>query len=347
MKDELTGLFREHFAGHEAPVDPGLWDAIQGQLGAGAPIAGEEGLKDLFQERFSGHEVLVEPGVWTGISSQLGHGVAATSTGGALTGTLGWAAAGVGILAIAGAAYFFSASSKGSLPEAIVRVEQPAAVAQAELIAPPISSKPDEKEVVAAEPKASTPLASPQPKVDSATSNIPSAAIRGPQPVTQPVPLPSAPEPTLTTPQGAVIVENIISELTTRVTEEVLAEAAQRTTLGSTATPAALEVDEPVSKTEQEAALPVLVLQNTFTPNGDGINDTYSVITDPEAFDRIMLRVYDVRNNRLVFSTNTNEPWTGDGCLDGYYLVAVEAVTPEGRLVTQGKVVWLNRNAVH
>ncbi len=156
---------------------------------------------------------------------------------------------------------------------------------------------------------------------------------------------PSTTPETPTEAEGAEIVENIITELTTRVTEEVLAEASQRSRLGIDSVVNTASSQDTQTPVEVEEALPKLFLQNVFTPNGDGVNDTYFPVIEADAFERIMMRVYDVRNDRLVFNTTTNEPWSGDGCLDGYYLVAVEAITPDGRLVTQGKVVWLNRNA--
>lgn len=343
MKDELSGLFRERFAGHEAPVDAGLWDAIQGQLGAGGSVTGEEGLKDLFQERFNGHEVPVDPGVWTSISSQIGHGVAATSVGSAGLGPLGWAATGIGVVAVAGMAYLFTSAESTQTLVVEPHVERTAAAPEEE---PATAASPfvaEQSEPAAAVPGSTVRYEAPIAAPETAPKPISPSAIPEPQPTAPPV----GSEPARSDAQGAVIVENIISELTTRVTQEVLAEAAQRNTLGTTTegtqeAPPQAEVAE-----EEQDALPELFLHNAFTPNGDGVNDTYSAVIDPQSFERVMMRVYDVRNNRLVFSTNTNEPWTGDGCLDGYYLVAVEAVTPEGRLLTQGKVVWLNRNTVH
>ncbi|MFN6115543.1 MAG: hypothetical protein ACK46C_06645, partial [Flavobacteriales bacterium] len=70
MKDNLQHLFRDRFQGHEAAVDPGAWQAIQGQLAAAAPAA--DGLNDLFRARFAEHEMEVDPSVWQGVSPQLG-----------------------------------------------------------------------------------------------------------------------------------------------------------------------------------------------------------------------------------------------------------------------------------
>ncbi|MBK7295380.1 MAG: hypothetical protein IPI91_01375 [Flavobacteriales bacterium] len=48
MSLEMNDLFRERFQGHESPVDPGAWDAIQSKLAMGAPAA--DPVIKLFQE---------------------------------------------------------------------------------------------------------------------------------------------------------------------------------------------------------------------------------------------------------------------------------------------------------
>lgn len=339
MKDELSRLIKERFDGHETDVDPGLWDAIQGQIGSEQLASSEEGLKDLFQDRFNGHEVPVDPAAWANISQQLGHGAAA---GGAGVGTLAWVAAAVGVVVIAGASFFYLDRNEVVQEISVPAIELPAATTSA----PAANAEPEIIEQV--NPAAPVAQLSAEAIVSvQARAEIPAVAVpdpaeaQGPSPVTVAEVLSPDVEP-----QGVRIVENIIAELTTRVTQDVLAEAAERNTMDESSTapitdPSVAEV-EPLPVRE----LPKLFLPNTFTPNGDGVNDTYTVL-DASAFERIMLRVYDVRNDRLVFSTNMNEPWTGEGCMDGYYLVAVEAMTTTGELVTQGKVVWLTRNTMH
>lgn len=355
MKDELNELFRERFAGHETPVDPALWDTIQAQLGP-LPTPGEAGLKDLLQKRFSGHEVPVDPSAWANISSQLGHGAAAGAAAGAGLGPLGWAAASIGVLAIAGITYLFWNQTTVAKTPRTVAVERPAPEPAVTTAAPFVANEAAPVPIIT-EPASGPHTEVPLPVMDQVpqaatpkragsmsdphSPDEPAQVIAGDRTIVGDQPVVGDQEP-----QGARLVEHIITELTTRVTEEVLAEAAQRSTLGESITTVDQDqlVVEPTLALQTE--LPKLYLPNTFTPNGDGVNDTYTVL-DADAFERIMLRVYDVRNDRLVFNTNTNEPWNGDGCMDGYYLVAVEAMTTTGQLVTQGKVVWLTRNAMH
>jgi hypothetical protein len=347
MKDELISILRDRFAGHEAPVDPGAWQAIQAKLSAGA--AGGEDLQDLFQERFSGHESPVDPSAWANISSQLGHGVAVTS-GSGFMGGLGWAAAGIGVLAVAGVVYLFTANP--AVPEALVEVpvvvnatEEPieqVEVAVAIPVVPPSSSE----QIAGEDPGApsvrlSRPIQASQPELNDRST--------GPEPSVPASPADLLPEPGSSTiaakPEGPAIVEGIIAQLTEEVKADVQGRKPEQQHPTDT-TPAdewlTTEIT-PVPPTVDE--LPKLYLQNTFTPNGDGVNDTYVVAQ--EGFSRMMIRVYSVQNNQLVFSTDSNEPWTGANCIEGYYLVAVEAVAEDGRLVTQGKVVWLNRTPIH
>lgn len=334
MKDDLAQLLKDRFVGHESPVDPGLWNAIQSQLGSEQLASSEEGMKELLQDKFNGHEVPVDPTVWSNISQQLGHGAAA---GGVGSGLFAWVAAAIGVVVIAGGTLFYlntKDAPRADLPATEIPAPAP------DPVAPTVAVKPSAQPLTIV----------PKEQVEERPTARPSAPAKVAERAVRPV----APEqaqrehaPEITSePAGARIVEDILAELTTRVTEEVMAEAAERS--ADTNTPPT-QVSEPeVTELDhaQERELPKLFLPNTFTPNDDGVNDTYTVL-DADQFQRVMMRVYDVRSDRLVFSTNTNEPWTGDGCMDGYYLVAVEAVTSEGELVTKGKVVWLNRNTMH
>src|SRR5690606_2551887 len=78
----------------------GVWNAIQAQVAT--PPA--DPIEDLFRDRFQGHEAPVDPSLWNAINAQIGQGAMAGSaaTGGSI---FGWAAAGVGALVIAGGLY--------------------------------------------------------------------------------------------------------------------------------------------------------------------------------------------------------------------------------------------------
>ena len=356
-KDSISELFRQRFQGHELPVDPAVWQAVQGRL----PEAGNEALQELFRERFSGHEVPVDPGVWQAIGSQLGHPAAAGTAAGGSSGLIGWAAAGLATVLVGGALYL--GLKDDATPVASTDTTTPVA----EQVMPPTPPTPATEEATST---AGVPARATEPPTAAPVASVPSGAAT--PPVVSPVPeaanattaatapsTPGAQEPartatepmeTLATVQPAPqpridLVEHIIEDMTARSAEQVRSTTAAAPDEERQA-PVEMEAEEEVWPEEVAPALPVLFLPNTFTPNGDGVNDTYEVLNAGE-FGRIMTRVFDVKNNQLVFSTNTNEPWTGANCTDGYYLVAVEAVTLDGRLVTEGKVVWLNRFTQH
>lgn len=337
MRDSLEFLFRQRFKSHESAVESGTWEAIQGKLTSAATTPDQRTMKDLFRERFQEHEVQVDPALWDTISSQLGHATA-VGTVGSGSAILGWAAAGIGAIALIGGVYLMS-TDDAAPPIVETRTEQPMApgVQQqeapiAELVVEPIAER-------------SVPDMIDEQKSMGTTAAIDPGAIVE-RPVAKSVTpresdtietiVPNIIEPTA----GEVFVQKIITDLTEQVKEEVLASPER-----SVSTNPSVAADQTSSTgpaadrdTRQE---PKLFLQNTFTPNGDGVNDTYTV--SMEGFERMIIKVFSVKNNQLVFSTNTSEPWTGDNCEDGYYLLAVEAMTAEGRLVSKGQVVWLNR----
>ncbi|MEO8591263.1 MAG: gliding motility-associated C-terminal domain-containing protein [Flavobacteriales bacterium] len=343
MKDSLNSLFRARFQGHEAPVDPGTWQAIQGQLVASAPAAATEPAPGTLQGKFEGHEVHVDPAVWQNISAQLGHGVGAGTSGGGFFGGLGWAAAGVaGLLIVGGLIYSLSPNE----PPALVLRAPVATTIESNNAPASVTALPTTPTAggtaasLNVEPKRDINSAATTTRTNGARTNASPAAE---QAVTVHPPSAVQAEPEVPTP-GAELVNEIIAEMTAKVEEEVRSSAPPPPPSGMNG--AQEQAAETVTTSEQVTApLPQLFLPNTFTPNGDGTNDTYEVRID--GFKHLMVRVYSLKNNQLVFSGNGSESWTGANCEDGMYMVAVEAETPDGRMVTEGKVVWLNRNSMN
>lgn len=344
MKDELSELFHERFQGHESPVDPGAWEVIQARLEVSAPAPGEDAVEKLFREHFQGHESPVDPATWAHISSQLGQGAAVAGTAGTALAPLGWAAAGLGLLALVGVAYLYSGrpSTPGELAHGTPvtsSTEMPAGDGGAETL--PVLQTPTDAEQAPALVQEGGHV-----PIDAASlprEEKPAAMPGGPTP-DEAIPAEGrdAPLEPLSAIEGPVLVERIIERVIEQArVEEPLDVSMQDAPESSDEHDASSPAETPAT-----AQPPALYLPNTFTPNGDGVNDTY-VVMNPEAFERIITRVYAVSNNQLVFSSDNNAPWTGENQPDGYYLVAVEAVTPDGRLVAEGKVVWLNRNTTH
>lgn len=348
MKDNVDKLFQERFSGHEVPVDPALWAAIEGQLLVSA--ATTDPVNELFRERFQGHELPVDPAVWDGIGRQLGHAPPPASTS-AWT----WAASAAAVVVVGAGLWWSTTEAPSPVAEqrsAPGAVEVPSTQAPAEQ---PIAATPATVPVApavapVAEPNASTAStvnrptaqaiqpsgASPSVTLPADVQHVPAAPTTAPAPLgTGQPPAPPAPE------QGSVNtpvadpqrVEAIIQQITERTKTEALAnEVKEPETLA----------EQPVERAEEALEL---FMPNTFTPNGDGVNDTYEL--SMEGYQRMSVRVLSLKTDKLVFSTMTGEPWTGAGCEDGMYVVVVEAVAEDGRSLSKAKVVWLTRERMN
>lgn len=324
------------------PVDPSVWAGIESQVGV--PVA--DGVNDLFRDRFQGHEMAVDPAVWSGISSQLGHTAVVGTTVGTM---LGWAAASSAIVLTGVAGFYWLNEPPGSSQ---IAVSAPAIEHVEVAEAPDLKeTNPASFEVEAALKDFKTSPANVDGLAGSLDPKNGGERVDRPLPPVRMQPLPSIGENDLSpaidpiderTREGTARVESIIQELTTKAQMEAKARKEED------------REDEngdefrsgPNSLSLSQTTLPELYIPNTFTPNGDQLNDTYYVVKVPE-YETMILRVYSVQNGRLVFSTNSGEPWTGVGCEDGMYMVAVEVVTRDGRTVSEGKVVWLNRSPMN
>ncbi len=353
MKPDLRNILQERFRGHEADVDPGVWEAIQTQIA----VPAADPIEELFRERFNGHEVAVDPSAWSAISSQIGHGAAAgtAASGGSLA---GWFAAASAVVIISVGAFLYDSTEKdpsiASAQEAVpVRIEKKTITKELVTIEEIQDEQvPEQTEIVPEKTAASTSSTSiaketsdrPKAEVDrtaqsangNRTTSTRTIEPRVTTPATSATPADKLPE------EGAAVVESVI----TKLAEEVHLEAqASRIPDPVGPPPVRTESTEPADRNVQTTAtteLPDIFLPNTFTPNGDGINDTYRV--DLDGFETMMIRIYSLADNRLVFSTDTNSEWDGAHCEKGYYLVAIEATTADGRIVTKGKAVWLNND---
>lgn len=352
MKDSMNTLFRQRFQGHEVPVDAGVWAGIQAQVAAGP---GADGVNELLKERFQGHEVAVDPQVWSGISSQLGHPAAA----GLMARTWAWAGAGVAAVAITLAVVLGTDPTPATV--ATTQAPEPTMPAVPGPTSPTDrkatlgtarteAEEPAQNAAVAIEPDLTKKEPSPNTAHQVAERSVPTRPIDHAERRT--IPMDAATNQAERTPEpGNTVVSAIITDLEEQVIhqpitaqpEPGLSAATVEEGIGPVSGTASNMVPEPLQASE--TPLPKLFMPNTFTPNGDGINDDYSV--DGDGFGTILVRVYSMKSNALVFTTNSGEPWSGVGCEDGMYMVAVEAHTRDGRTMTEGKVVWLNRNRIN
>lgn len=268
---------------------------------------------------------------------------------------MGWVAAGVAAVVIGAGGYFLLGQEEGAAPATdkavaeVVVVPQEAAPVVQEPTPVPVVQQVNEAQEEVSRADAPAPANTPTEHGANPVTAEESPIMERHVPVMV-EPIGTMPEvatpvrPEVVTDHNPQLVESIISEMTAQAKAAADAEdEAPAAVAGPEGEDQAVSLPEPIAR---PADLPRMFLPNTFTPNGDGHNDQYT-IGGGEHFDQILMRVYSVKDNRLVFSTNMNEPWTGSGCDEGYYLVAVEAIAPDKRLVTEGKVVFLNRSHVN
>ena len=75
-----------------------------------------------------------------------------------------------------------------------------------------------------------------------------------------------------------------------------------------------------------------LYVPNTFTPNGDGLNDTFGI--NGEAIKDFSMSIYNRWGQMIFESTNANHRWDGtfkgERVLEGIYIYKINATGPTG-----------------
>jgi gliding motility-associated-like protein len=67
-----------------------------------------------------------------------------------------------------------------------------------------------------------------------------------------------------------------------------------------------------------ETFIPIQV-PNAFTPNGDGLNDTFKPVVNAELVHRFNMTIYNKWGQRIFETTNATEGWDGKDVLPGVY----------------------------
>jgi len=85
-----------------------------------------------------------------------------------------------------------------------------------------------------------------------------------------------------------------------------------------------------------------LKVPNVFTPNGDGLNDTF-IIPGLEQYTENELIIINRWGNHVYEKKNYANEWTGEGLLDGTYYYVLTAKNPSGDTETYKGYVTLLR----
>ena len=90
-------------------------------------------------------------------------------------------------------------------------------------------------------------------------------------------------------------------------------------------------------------------IPNAFTPNGDGLNDSFRVVVNGPELDLYEFMVLDRNGKEVFYTTNPNENW--DGTIKGssftsgpsmfIYILKIKSVEDRGPETLRGHVVLI------
>jgi gliding motility-associated-like protein len=305
-------------------------------------MSDKDPIKDLFREKLQSHEVMPSKAVWSNVSSSLGHSAASASGLGASS-ILKIAAVAVGVTT-AGVASYFYFNSEESSPKVTEKI-----VLQEEVLDEPLSS-----ETLEVEQKDKS---SSEPIIQSETPTISNRQIsevkdQESQPdltaqESLPVSNPSEKQADFDV-QENTITENVITSPSS-VEETESVEENESLVNNVLDTPEVLEQEIIPALELDEVVLPakeIIVLPNIFTPNGDRVNDLFSIeMSEKSEFQIIVL---DAKNQIVFKSNDSNFEW--DGTLlsgapapAGNYLYYFSAKDMAGNDVTKSSMLKIQR----
>ena len=305
-------------------------------------MSDKDPIKDLFREKLQSHEVMPSKAVWSNVSSSLGHSAASASGLGASS-ILKIAAVAVGVTT-AGVASYFYFNSEESSPKVTEKI-----VLQEEVLDEPLSS-----ETLEVEQKDKS---SSEPIIQSETPTISNRQIsevkdQESQPdltaqESLPVSNPSEKQADFDV-QENTITENVITSPSS-VEETELVEENVSLDNNVLDTPEVLEQEIIPALESDEVVLPAeenIVLPNIFTPNGDRVNDLFSIeMSEKSEFQIIVL---DAKNQIVFKSNDSNFAWdgtmlSGAPAPAGNYLYYFSAKDMAGNDVTKSSMLKIQR----
>jgi gliding motility-associated-like protein len=263
--------------------------------------------------KLQNHASEVNPQMWSAISSQIGAGAAGTAAAGATFGAAKVAAIAIGVAAI-GVASYFAVTSNTSAEETkqTATTEQPKNNTNTETVAPTINTE------NTAEVRNEQTTKISNKTVVNKTSTIRkvegSESIQVKEPNTIEIKIPMVTEP----------IRTIEGSKTTINKKEIKIEEVK---------PVGTKVES-----TSKSAYAITSLPNTFTPNGDGTNDYFSVKST--GLSNYSLVVLDKNNKRVWETSDPNAKWDGIGMdgekvPNGDYIYFVAADGPNGEKVAK------------
>jgi gliding motility-associated-like protein len=90
-------------------------------------------------------------------------------------------------------------------------------------------------------------------------------------------------------------------------------------------------------------------IPNAFTPDGNGLNDSFGVVVNGPEIDLYEFMVLDRNGNEVFFTTNPDENWEGTIKESSYtsstsmfiYILKIKSVEDRGPMTLRGHVVLI------
>ena len=90
---------------------------------------------------------------------------------------------------------------------------------------------------------------------------------------------------------------------------------------------------------------PYLYIPNVFSPNGDGINDNFDIVS--QSLNNFSVLIFDRWGLNCYESNSTNFKWdgtrNGTACPEGVYVYVIDCKTKEGKRVYRSGSITLVR----
>ena len=307
----------------------------------------KDNIKELFNQKLSGHEAPVNPELWNAISSQIGTAGAATSAV-AIKSIILKSVIGISIASIAIASYIYitnpeeSIESTNPTPSLIKKdnkldqeepllLEEPKVLIKADddvnkkttIKSSKVIITPKNDILLADDPSSATPIVANEEEVKLNNQNE-------------------------ITRQDNVkpIINNTKSDveeqiITTGTLDDIIVEESEESEETTTA------VDpEVVQKEDENITKSRITMPNVFTPNGDGSNDLLFI--ESESLTGFSVVVLDLNNQVIFKSSDPNFKWdgrmlNGDMAPTGTYVYYVTAIDQLGNAVQKHSSLRINR----
>ena len=309
----------------------------------------KDNIKELFNQKLSGHEAPVNPELWNAISSQIGTAGAATSAV-AIKSIILKSVIGISVASIAIASYIYitnpeeSIESTNPTPSLIKKdnkldQEEPLLLEEPKVLIKAHDDDVNKKTSIKSSKVIITPkndilLNEDQSSATPIVANEEEVKLNNQNEITR---------------QDNVkpIINNTKSDveeqiITTGTPDDIIVEESE----GSEETPLPFKTPAVVQAEDENITKSRIIMPNVFTPNGDGSNDLLFI--ESELLTGFSVVVLDLNNQVIFKSSDPNFKWdgrmlNGDMAPSGTYVYYVTAIDQFGNAVQKHSSLRINR----